>query len=263
EKIKIDLKIELPKNSMLNLILKASSSDSAECIQKESSQNVDQSSNQKNLTKNEDKALTSSETNQMSNAHTTHSSTKSILFVRKFIKFCALDTNENSSTPFETQEPSLATTTSNPLTTTAYGEQLQSSLMVEKIFPSEKTTTLPILEQKMCPENFRNYGKRCIYVSTEFKNWFEAKKKCEELHSRLIIPDTIFTFERVLLPVVYELNQDFWINAYFNVEFDEWLYPLNRLEISTVDVNQTNDLAFEKILNSQMIYIDPDENKEW
>lgn len=53
------------------------------------------------------------------------------------------------------------------------------------------------------------------------------------------------------------------INAYFNVDFDEWLYPLIRFDLNFSDTNQTNDLAFENAPNSQMIYIDPDENKEW
>lgn len=210
EKIKIDLKIELPKNSLLNLILKASSGDSAECVQQNTSRRAIIS---EKTTTSKEIILASPELKPITNVDIPHSTTTSILFIRKLIKFCALDTNENSSVPLPlwTHQPFVLSSTSTPSTTSFLVDDIQPNLMPIEDQRPEKTTDLPLIENKQCPENFRNYENRCIYVSTEFNNWYEARVKCEELKSRLIIPDTIFTFERVLLPVAYELSQDFWV----------------------------------------------------
>lgn len=132
--------------------------------------------------------------------------------MRKFIKFCALDTNENKSLPLEPPEQILISSTHIPPSTQVLHKDTESINNIEDFSNPSKTTSVTLAEKILCPENFRNFDNRCIFVSTEFKNWYEAKLECEEVNSRLIIPDTIFTFERIILPVAYELNQDFWVD---------------------------------------------------
>lgn len=203
----------MPKDSLLNLILKASSKDSAECIPKATSEKADQHDYlTSNLTKSEDRPMQSFESSQTTNAHiATKSTTKSILFVRKFIKFCALDTNENNSFTETNEQISLSSTHIPSSTTQILHKITHSVINLEDFSNPQETTSVSFVEKKHCPENFRNFDNRCIFVSTEFKNWYEARLECEEINSRLIIPDTIYTFERIFLPLAYELNQDFWV----------------------------------------------------
>ncbi|CAF0868958.1 unnamed protein product, partial [Brachionus calyciflorus] len=294
DKIKIDLKVEFPRNSLLNLVISASSNDLTMCnksICKETKQTdkLKITSNltetqpndlRKNIEETIEEPVTSSILTDMSMDVL---NTTSITYIQKFIEFCGFEnkdydsiSNENlnnftndsiitSEIPLIPESTELFTTTLVPNIEEQFQtntDEISTSVLYTTIPDTTllvpETTTLP-QDKKQCLENFKQIDDKCIYISNERSSWSHAKSECEKLKSRLVIPDSEDTFEKVILPLTEIINEDFWVNAYFNIQFDDWVHPAVQLE--NQKNSQIKDLAYEKYSNSQFLFIDPNDNK--
>ena len=245
ENIKINFNVELPKNSLLNLVISASSRNLQDCKELHKDENHKHNDENTNLKEEEDKSDSLEEPFEPTEApsimdlgnENTNLSTKSIAYIRRLIDFCGLQGDEKNNTTKDmfsleklntTQNSQLfyyfnlaMNTTKQVTSETSTSEKSSTSKTTTPIQQTttptteETSTTQNELTKRVCPENFRDLEGLCIQVSTEKTNWIEAKSKCENLKSRLLIPNSVATYEKIILTLAEEIQQEFWVKLFF------------------------------------------------
>lgn len=238
----------MPKNSLINLVIQASSNN-VYCITPQPG--CSQTSKASNESTNSPKSYTSNDVLTTSTSTITTLKPRFRTKILSLIKFCALTDDTDENTEQKIYYPRNIFPTKSP----EYSEEILNST------DSTQTTLINIELNSICPEDFKVYNNHCVYVSEYKTNWSNAKLMCEILNARLIIPDSGFKYEKILAEIVNEIKEDLWVYAYYNLYFDDWVHPL--VSYNSSSTQPILDEASEQKVSQSLIYMDLVDKKDW